>query len=96
MFHLFKRYAQSQGTGPGPEKTGQQQHGHQYRHLRTILQSAELGLNGTRTKDKSRNIQRQHQQGQQDLAAAHPAKLKELADAWMAWAQRCGVDLGSR
>ena len=33
---------------------------------------------------------------QHDLAAQHPAKLKELADAWMAWAKRCGVDLGSR
>ncbi len=33
---------------------------------------------------------------QHDLAAEQPAKLKELADAWMAWAQRCGVDLGSR
>ena len=33
---------------------------------------------------------------QRDLAATHPEKLKELADAWMAWASRCGVDLGSR
>jgi arylsulfatase len=33
---------------------------------------------------------------QQYLATQHPAKLKELADAWMAWAKRCGVDLGSR
>jgi arylsulfatase len=33
---------------------------------------------------------------QHDLAAQRPEKLKELADAWMAWAKRCGVDLGSR
>jgi len=33
---------------------------------------------------------------QHDLAAAHPAKLRELADAWMAWAKQTGVDLGSR
>jgi arylsulfatase len=33
---------------------------------------------------------------QHDLAAQRPDKLKELADAWMAWAKRCGVDLGSR
>ncbi len=33
---------------------------------------------------------------QHDLAAEQPAKLKQLADAWMAWAQRCGVDLSSR
>jgi arylsulfatase len=33
---------------------------------------------------------------QHDLAAQHPAKLKELADAWMAWAKQAGVDLSSR
>jgi arylsulfatase len=33
---------------------------------------------------------------QHDLAAQHPTKLKELADAWMAWAKRAGVDLSSR
>ncbi|NBR42512.1 MAG: arylsulfatase [Verrucomicrobia bacterium] len=33
---------------------------------------------------------------QHDLAEQQPEKLKELADAWMAWAKRCGVDLGSR
>ncbi len=33
---------------------------------------------------------------QHDLAEQRPEKLKELADAWMAWAKRCGVDLGSR
>ena len=33
---------------------------------------------------------------QHDLAAQRPEKLKELADAWMAWAKRSGVDLGSR
>ena len=33
---------------------------------------------------------------QHDLAATHPAKLKELADAWMAWAKQAGVDLSSR
>ncbi len=33
---------------------------------------------------------------QHDLAAAHPEKLKELSDAWMAWAQKAGVDLRSR
>ena len=33
---------------------------------------------------------------QHDLAAQHPDKLKELSDAWMAWALKCGVDLGSR
>ena len=33
---------------------------------------------------------------QQDLAARQPAKLKELADAWMAWAEQAGVDLSSR
>jgi arylsulfatase len=33
---------------------------------------------------------------QQDLAAQQPAKLKELADAWMAWAKQAGVDLSSR
>jgi arylsulfatase len=33
---------------------------------------------------------------QHDLAAEQPAKLKELADAWMAWAKQVGVDLSSR
>jgi arylsulfatase len=33
---------------------------------------------------------------QHDLAGQHPAKLKELADAWMAWAKQAGVDLSSR
>ena len=33
---------------------------------------------------------------QRDLAAEHPAKLKELADAWMEWATKAGVNLGSR
>jgi arylsulfatase len=33
---------------------------------------------------------------QHDLAAQQPAKLKELADAWMAWARQAGVDLSSR
>jgi arylsulfatase len=33
---------------------------------------------------------------QHDLSATHPAKLKELADAWMAWAKQAGVDLSSR
>jgi arylsulfatase len=33
---------------------------------------------------------------QHDLAARHPAKLKELADAWMVWAKQAGVDLSSR
>ena len=33
---------------------------------------------------------------QRDLAAQHPAKLKELSDAWMAWAKQAGVDLSSR
>ena len=33
---------------------------------------------------------------QHDLAEQRPEKLKELADAWMAWAKRCSVDLGSR
>jgi arylsulfatase len=33
---------------------------------------------------------------QHDLAATQPAKLKELADAWMAWAKQAGVDLSSR
>ena len=33
---------------------------------------------------------------QHDLAAQHPTKLKELADAWMAWAKLAGVDLSSR
>jgi len=33
---------------------------------------------------------------QRDLAAEQPAKLKELADAWMSWAKQAGVDLGSR
>ena len=41
--------------------------------------------------DLSRDPSEQH-----DLAAQRPEKLKELADAWMAWAKRCGVDLGSR
>jgi arylsulfatase len=33
---------------------------------------------------------------QHDLAAQHPTKLKELSDAWMAWAKQAGVDLSSR
>jgi arylsulfatase len=33
---------------------------------------------------------------QHDLADQQPAKLKELADAWMAWAKQAGVDLSSR
>jgi arylsulfatase len=33
---------------------------------------------------------------QRDLAAVYPEKLKELADAWMAWAKQAGVDLSSR
>ncbi|MBM3826757.1 MAG: arylsulfatase [Verrucomicrobia bacterium] len=33
---------------------------------------------------------------QRDLAAERPDKLRELSDAWMAWARRTGVDLGSR
>jgi arylsulfatase len=33
---------------------------------------------------------------QHDLAAEQPAKLKELADAWMAWAKQAGVDLSTR
>ncbi len=33
---------------------------------------------------------------QRDLAAERPDKLKELSDAWMAWARKAGVDLGSR
>lgn len=33
---------------------------------------------------------------QRDLAAERPDKLKELSDAWMAWARKTGVDLGSR
>ncbi len=33
---------------------------------------------------------------QHDLAAEQPAKLKELADAWMGWAKQVGVDMGSR
>ncbi len=31
-----------------------------------------------------------------DLAAEHPAKLKELTDAWDAWASRVGVDVRAR
>jgi arylsulfatase len=41
--------------------------------------------------DLSRDPSEQH-----DLAAEHPAKLQELADAWLAWATKAGVDLGSR
>jgi arylsulfatase len=33
---------------------------------------------------------------QHDLAAQQPAKLRELAEAWMAWAKQAGVDLSSR
>lgn len=33
---------------------------------------------------------------QHDLAAEHPAKLKELAEAWLAWATKAGVDLSAR
>ncbi|MFM9017216.1 MAG: arylsulfatase [Verrucomicrobiota bacterium] len=33
---------------------------------------------------------------QRDLAAERPEKLRELSDAWMAWATKTGVDLGSR
>lgn len=33
---------------------------------------------------------------QHDLAAQRPDKLKELSDAWMAWATKAGVDLSSR
>ncbi|MCE2683678.1 MAG: arylsulfatase, partial [Verrucomicrobiae bacterium] len=33
---------------------------------------------------------------QRDLAAEQPAKLKELADAWLEWATKAGVNLGSR
>ena len=33
---------------------------------------------------------------QHDLAAQQPGKLRELADAWMAWAKKSGVDLESR
>ncbi len=33
---------------------------------------------------------------QHDLADQHPEKLRELADAWMAWAKQVGVDLSSR
>ena len=33
---------------------------------------------------------------QRDLAAERPDKLKELSDAWTAWARKAGVDLGSR
>ena len=28
-----------------------------------------------------------------DLAAEHPAKVEELSQAWLAWAERVGVDL---
>ena len=33
---------------------------------------------------------------QHDLAAEHPEKLRELSDAWTAWARKAGVDLGPR
>lgn len=33
---------------------------------------------------------------QHDLATQQPAQLKELTDAWMAWATKAGVDLSSR
>ncbi|MFM9000975.1 MAG: arylsulfatase [Opitutia bacterium] len=32
----------------------------------------------------------------QDLAARHPEKIRELADAWMAWARQVGVDVDAR